>query len=69
MSSKRGIYNLELIDTRALVRNKAFEFLFVLGQPLYKGATRSISTRWPFTDCEPLHVSRPRTAQSNVSAP
>jgi len=40
MSSKRGIYNLELIDTRALVRDKAFEFLFVLGQPLYKGATQ-----------------------------
>ena len=40
MLAKRGIYNLELIDTRALVRDKAFEFLFVLGQPLYKGSTQ-----------------------------
>ena len=40
MLAKRGIYNLELIDTRALVRDKAFEFLFVLSQPLYKGATK-----------------------------
>lgn len=40
MLAKRGIYNLELIDTRALVQDKAFEFLFVLGQPLYKGSTQ-----------------------------
>jgi hypothetical protein len=40
MLAKNGIYNLELIDTRALVRDKAYEFLFVLGQPLYKGATQ-----------------------------
>ncbi|MGE7989672.1 cyclase family protein [Pseudomonas sp. NPDC089554] len=40
MLAKRGIYNLELIDTRALVRDKAFEFMFVLGQPLYKGSTQ-----------------------------
>ncbi|MCE5981743.1 cyclase family protein [Pseudomonas sp. LF19] len=40
MLAKRGIYNLELIDTRALVRDKAWEFLFVLGQPLYKGSTQ-----------------------------
>ena len=31
MLAKRGIYNLELIDSRALVRDKAWEFLFVLG--------------------------------------
>lgn len=40
MLAERGIYNLELIDSRALVRDKAFEFLFVLGQPLYKGSTQ-----------------------------
>ncbi|HEB3532121.1 TPA: cyclase family protein [Burkholderia cenocepacia] len=40
MLAKRGIYNLELIDSRALVRDKAWEFLFVLGQPLYVGSTQ-----------------------------
>ncbi|WP_322022729.1 cyclase family protein [Burkholderia sp. BCC1977] len=40
MLAKRGIYNLELIDSRALVRDHAWEFLFVLGQPLYVGSTQ-----------------------------
>lgn len=40
MLAKRGIYNLELIDTRPLVKEKVWEFLFVLGQPLYVGATQ-----------------------------
>ncbi|MCJ2127492.1 cyclase family protein [Methylobacterium sp. E-045] len=40
MLAKNGIYNLELIDSRALVRDKAYEFLFVLGQPLYRGSTQ-----------------------------
>lgn len=40
MLAKHGIYNLELIDTRALVRDEAWEFLFVLGQPLYVGSTQ-----------------------------
>lgn len=40
MLARRGIYNLELIDSRALVRDRAFEFLFVLGQPLYTGSTQ-----------------------------
>ncbi|TCC98844.1 cyclase family protein [Pedobacter hiemivivus] len=40
MLAKKGIYNLELIDSRALVRDKVWEFLFVLGQPLYKGSTQ-----------------------------
>ncbi|MET0319761.1 MAG: cyclase family protein [Duganella sp.] len=40
MLAQRGIYNLELIDSRALVRDKAWEFLFVLGQPLYVGSTQ-----------------------------
>lgn len=40
MLAKKGIYNLELIDSRALVRDKAWEFLFVLGHPLYTGSTQ-----------------------------
>jgi kynurenine formamidase len=40
MLAKNGIYNLELIDSRALVKDQAWEFLFVLGQPLYKGSTQ-----------------------------
>ncbi|CAH1905167.1 Polyketide cyclase [Candidatus Nitrotoga sp. HW29] len=40
MLAKRGIYNLELIDTRPLVKEKIWEFLFVLGQPLYVGSTQ-----------------------------
>lgn len=40
MLAKRGIYNLELIDSRALVRDQTWEFLFVLGQPLYRGSTQ-----------------------------
>lgn len=40
MLTKRGVYNLELVDSRALVRDKAWEFLFVLGQPSYVGSTQ-----------------------------
>jgi kynurenine formamidase len=40
MLAQRGIYNLELIDSRAPVRDQAWEFLFVLGQPLYVGSTQ-----------------------------
>lgn len=40
MLAKRGIYNLELIDSRPLVREKIWQFLFVLGQPLYIGSTQ-----------------------------
>ncbi|MBJ2157867.1 cyclase family protein [Variovorax sp. IB41] len=40
MLAKHGIYNLELIDTRALLREGVCEFLFVLGQPLYTGSTQ-----------------------------
>ena len=42
MLAKHGVYNLELIDSRALVRDKAWEFLFVLGQPRYTGTTQVI---------------------------
>lgn len=38
--AKCGIYNLELIDTRPLVKEGVWEFLFVLGQPLYVGSTQ-----------------------------
>jgi kynurenine formamidase len=38
--AKKGVYNLELIDTRSLVKEKVWEFLFVLGQPLYIGSTQ-----------------------------
>lgn len=38
MLAKKGIYNLELIDSRALVRDQVYEFLFVLGQPYYRGS-------------------------------
>jgi hypothetical protein len=40
MLAKRGIYNLELIDCRSLVHDNVWEFLFVLGQPLYVGSTQ-----------------------------
>lgn len=40
MLAKSGVYNLELIDSRALVRDKVWEFLFVLGQPRYTGTTQ-----------------------------
>lgn len=40
MLARRGIYNLELIDSRQLVKDKVWEFLFVLGQPLYVGSTQ-----------------------------
>lgn len=38
--AKRGIYNLELIDTRPLLKAGVHEFFFVLGQPLYVGSTQ-----------------------------
>ncbi|MBB3103219.1 cyclase family protein [Azomonas macrocytogenes] len=40
MLAKNGVYNLELIDSRALVRDRVWEFLFVLGQPRYTGTTQ-----------------------------
>lgn len=40
MLAKQGIYNLELIDTRPLVKDQVWEFMFVLGQPLYVGSTQ-----------------------------
>ena len=40
--AKNGVHILEVMDTRALARDRATEFLFVLGQPLLKGAVQAI---------------------------
>ena len=37
-----GTYILENMDTSDLARDKAYEFLFVLGQPRFKGAVQSM---------------------------
>lgn len=39
---EHGIYILETMNTGPLVRDQAFEFLFVLGQPKIKGAVQMI---------------------------
>ena len=39
---EHGIYILETMNTGPLVRDEAFEFLFVLGQPKIKGAVQMI---------------------------
>lgn len=40
--AKNGVHILEVMDTRALARDGAKEFLFVLGQPLLRGAVQAI---------------------------
>ena len=40
--ARNGIYILENLDTRALVRDGVSEFMFVLGQPLFQGAVQAI---------------------------
>jgi kynurenine formamidase len=40
--TKNGIYILETMDTRALAKDDAFEFLFVLGQPKFVGSVQAI---------------------------
>lgn len=40
--AKNGVHILEVMDTRALARDGAKEFLFVLGQPRLKGAVQAI---------------------------
>ena len=40
--AKNGIYILETLDTRAMIADGVKEFLFVLGQPRYKGAVQAI---------------------------
>jgi kynurenine formamidase len=40
--TKNGVYILENMDTRALAKDEAWEFLFVLGQPRFVGAVQAI---------------------------
>jgi kynurenine formamidase len=40
--AQNGIYILENLDTAGLVRDGVTEFMFVLGQPRYKGAVQAI---------------------------
>ena len=40
--AKNGIYILETLDTRELIEDGVQEFMFVLGQPLYRGAVQAI---------------------------
>jgi kynurenine formamidase len=40
--AKNGTYLLENVSTAELVRDSAWEFLFVLGQPKYKGAVQAM---------------------------
>ncbi|WP_253261748.1 hypothetical protein [Ramlibacter montanisoli] len=40
--TRSGTYILENIDTRELARDRAWEFLFVLGQAKYKGAVQAM---------------------------
>ena len=40
--AKNGVYILENMDTRALAKDQAWEFLFVLGQPKFVGSVQAI---------------------------
>jgi kynurenine formamidase len=40
--AKHGVYILENMDTRALARDRAYEFLFVLGQPRFQGSVQAV---------------------------
>ena len=40
--AKNGVYILENMDTRALVADQVWEFLFVLGQPKFVGAVQAV---------------------------
>ena len=40
--ARSGTYILENIDTAELAKDKAWEFMFVLGQPKYEGAVQSM---------------------------
>lgn len=42
MLAKHGVYLLENMDTSALARDKAYEFLFVLGQPRFVGSVQAV---------------------------
>ncbi len=40
--AKNGVYILENMDTRALARDRVYEFLFVLGQPRFVGSVQAV---------------------------
>jgi kynurenine formamidase len=40
--ARNGVYILENMDTRALARDRVYEFMFVLGQPRFQGAVQAI---------------------------
>ena len=40
--AKNGTYILENMNTAPLAQDKAYEFMFVLGQNKYKGAVQSM---------------------------
>ncbi len=40
--AKNGVYILENMDTRALAKDEAWEFLFVLGQPRFVGSVQAV---------------------------
>ena len=40
--ARSGVYLLEVMDTRALAKDEAWEFLFVLGQPRFAGSVQAI---------------------------
>ena len=40
--ARNGIYLLEVMDTRALAADQAWEFMFVLGQPRFAGSVQAI---------------------------
>ena len=40
--AKHGVYILENMDVRALVADRGWEFLFVLGQPRFEGAVQAV---------------------------
>lgn len=40
--AKSGVYILENVQTRELAQDQAYEFLFVLGQPKFKGAVQAV---------------------------
>lgn len=40
--ARHGVYILENMDTSALARDRAYEFLFVLGQPKFQGSVQAV---------------------------
>ena len=40
--AKQGIYILENMDVRDLVKDEGWEFMFVLGQPRFEGSVQAV---------------------------